>query len=112
MHLISAVQIFIMAAPPPHLPIPMNSNLHISPSGLAVITQEEGSIDGLYDDPSGYATFGVGHLVHHRGRWASFLLRAARAMPAFANVRRDEEAWQKEERAHDDLSRAIGGVRR
>ena len=85
----------------------MNSNLHMSPSGLAVIIHEEGSIDGLYDDPSGYATFGVGHLVHHHGRWASFLLRAAKAMPAFAKYVETKKYGKKKSASTTYLARSV-----
>lgn len=54
-----------------------NNNLKLSDTGIAKVTEYEGSIDGLYDDPKGYCTFGTGHLVHHRDRWKCFLLEAA-----------------------------------
>jgi GH24 family phage-related lysozyme (muramidase) len=54
--------------------------LSMSPTGLASLTKDEGAIDGLYDDPSGYGTFGVGHLVHPADKWGCFLLAAAQAM--------------------------------
>jgi lysozyme len=38
--------------------------LIISSDGIEKLKVREGAIDGLYDDPSGYATYGVGHLVH------------------------------------------------
>jgi lysozyme len=47
--------------------------------------KSEGIIDGLYDDQSGYCTFGVGHLVHQRHKWKCFLLETAAA----------DEAWKK-----------------
>jgi len=49
----------------------------MSKDGLETLEQYEGSIDGLYDDPLGYATYGVGHLVHPAGRWKSLLLDCA-----------------------------------
>jgi GH24 family phage-related lysozyme (muramidase) len=51
--------------------------LKMSAAGITALTKDEGSIDGLYDDPSGYCTFGVGHLVHPVGKWGCFLLAAA-----------------------------------
>jgi GH24 family phage-related lysozyme (muramidase) len=57
--------------------MPVN-NLKTSPDGLKKLELREAMIDGLYDDVSGYATFGVGHLVHPAGKWSSFLLACAR----------------------------------
>lgn len=57
--------------------MPTNS-LSLSSDGLEKIKKREGSIDGLYDDPSGYATYGVGHLVHP-DKSESFLLDSAQA---------------------------------
>lgn len=54
--------------------------LSMSATGLAALTKDEGAIDGLYDDPSGYCTFGVGHLVHTTDKWGCFLFAAAQAM--------------------------------
>jgi GH24 family phage-related lysozyme (muramidase) len=51
--------------------------MNTSDAGIKAIQAEEAVIDGLYDDPVGYATFGVGHLVHAKGKWSSFLLAAA-----------------------------------
>jgi lysozyme len=62
-----------------------NNNLKLSSAGIAKLTEHEGSIDGLYDDPKGYCTFGIGHLVHHRDRWECFLLGTASA----------DETWKK-----------------
>jgi GH24 family phage-related lysozyme (muramidase) len=56
-----------------------NENLSFSPQGLLLLKRDEGVIDGLYDDDSGYCTSGVGHLVHVKDKWASFLLAAATA---------------------------------
>src|SRR3569833_150314 len=53
--------------------------LKMSAGGIAALTKDEGSVDGLYDDPSGYCTFGVGHLVHPAGKWSCFLLAASRS---------------------------------
>jgi len=53
--------------------------LTLSADGLEKLKKHEGSIDGLYDDPSGYATYGVGHLVHATGKWKSLLLDSAQS---------------------------------
>lgn len=45
-------------------------------AGFDFLKNEEAVIEGLYDDPSGYCTYGVGHLVH---KHTSFLLEAATA---------------------------------
>lgn len=55
-----------------------------STAGLAELRKDEGAIDGLYDDPSGFATFGVGHLVHPTEKWGSFFLAAARSRAQWA----------------------------
>lgn len=54
-------------------------SLAISMAGVIALTKDEGSVDGLYNDPSGFATYGVGHLVHATDKWGSFLLAAAKA---------------------------------
>jgi hypothetical protein len=53
----------------------------VSPQGIQQLKKDEGSIDGVYDDPSGYCTSGVGHLVHKTDKWPSFLLAAVRQNP-------------------------------
>jgi GH24 family phage-related lysozyme (muramidase) len=60
-----------------------NADLVMSANGLARLKADEGVIDGLYDDPSGYCTFGVGHLVHRKEKWCCFLLQAASGEEAF-----------------------------
>ena len=55
-----------------------NESLSFSRQGIVQLKREEGVIDGLYDDASGYCTSGVGHLVHKRDKWPSFLLAAVR----------------------------------
>jgi lysozyme len=57
----------------------MPNNLSLSGAGLQKLIAHEGSIDGLYDDPAGYATFGVGHLVHQGHKAKSILLHTAQA---------------------------------
>lgn len=52
-------------------------SLTMSPEGHARLSKHEGSIDGLYNDQVGYASYGVGHLVHRGDKWPSFLLAAA-----------------------------------
>jgi len=54
----------------------------MSTGGVTALAADEGSVDGLYDDPSGYCTFGVGHLVH-AAKWSCFLLAAANANTAW-----------------------------
>lgn len=56
-----------------------NANLSFSQQGLTLLKRDEGVIDGLYDDASNYCTSGVGHLVHSKDKWASFLLAAVGA---------------------------------
>lgn len=48
----------------------------MSSDGVTLLMKDEGSVDGLYNDPKGYATFGVGHLVH-AAKYGSFLIAAA-----------------------------------
>lgn len=40
--------------------------MHVSDGGLTFLVGEEGSIPYAYNDPSGFATFGVGHLIGRR----------------------------------------------
>jgi lysozyme len=54
-----------------------NETMFLSAQGLKFLRQEEAVIDGLYDDPSDYCTFGVGHLVHSSSKWSCFLLESA-----------------------------------
>lgn len=54
-----------------------NETMFLSAQGLKLLRQEEAAIDGLYDDPSDYCTFGVGHLVHPSSKWSCFLLESA-----------------------------------
>jgi GH24 family phage-related lysozyme (muramidase) len=54
-----------------------NDTMFLSAQGLKFLRQEESAIDGLYDDPSDYCTFGVGHLVHPGSKWSCFLLQSA-----------------------------------
>ena len=54
-----------------------NETMFLSAQGLKFLRQEESAIDGLYDDPSEYCTFGVGHLVHPGPKWSCFLLQSA-----------------------------------
>jgi len=53
--------------------------LTTSDDGISKLKEREGSIDGLYDDPSGYGTYGVGHLVHPGNKWKALLLDSARS---------------------------------
>jgi GH24 family phage-related lysozyme (muramidase) len=54
---------------------PLNA-LTISTEGLEALKKHEAVINGLYDDPSGYATYGVGHLVQ---KFKSVLLETAKS---------------------------------
>lgn len=58
----------------------------MSQSGMTHLKNDEGAIDGIYDDPSDYGTFGVGHLVHLKDKWASFLVAAASADPGWKRL--------------------------
>jgi lysozyme len=57
----------------------MSNNLSLSKAGLEQLIKHEGSINGLYDDPAHYATYGVGHLVHKSHKARSVLLASARS---------------------------------
>ncbi|MBI3462778.1 MAG: glycoside hydrolase family protein [Planctomycetes bacterium] len=52
------------------------NNLTVSETGKTKLIADEGQIDGIYDDPSGYATFGVGHLVK---KSKSYLIQGAQS---------------------------------
>ena len=67
----------VLRNPDPREDSMANEKLSLSAEGLASLKQDEGVIDGLYDDPSGYCTSGVGHLVHQTDKWGCFLLQAA-----------------------------------
>jgi GH24 family phage-related lysozyme (muramidase) len=55
------------------------NQLDLSDDGLKTLIGYEDEIDGLYNDSSGYCTFGVGHLAHSVDKWSCFILDAARA---------------------------------
>jgi GH24 family phage-related lysozyme (muramidase) len=57
--------------------MPTQQHLTLSSDGLDKLKQREASVNGLYDDHSGYGTYGVGHLVHP-DKAESFLLGSAR----------------------------------
>jgi GH24 family phage-related lysozyme (muramidase) len=54
--------------------MPTPNRLTLSKEGREALEHHEASINGLYDDPSGYATYGVGHLVQ---KFKSVLLQTA-----------------------------------
>jgi GH24 family phage-related lysozyme (muramidase) len=54
------------------------NSLDLSDAGLKTIVGYEAEIDGLYDDSSGYGTFGIGHLAHPGTKWGSFLFDTAK----------------------------------
>lgn len=63
-----------------------NSSLKFSSDGIEKLQKMEGTIDGIYNDQSGYCTFGTGHLVHSKTEnksepetWGCFLLETASA---------------------------------
>ncbi|HEY0468720.1 MAG TPA: lysozyme [Polyangiaceae bacterium] len=59
-----------------------NEYLTTSDAGLDFIIKMEASIPGIYNDFKGYATFGVGHLLH-ADKMSSLLLAAAKASDTF-----------------------------
>ena len=65
--------------------MPANRSNTMSSDGHSQLSKHEGSIDGLYNDQAGYATYGVGHLVHKANKWPSFLLAAAQANEKWAS---------------------------
>ena len=54
------------------------NNLDLSDDGFKTIIGYENEIDGLYNDSSGYCTFGIGHLAHSIDKWSCFMLDAAK----------------------------------
>jgi GH24 family phage-related lysozyme (muramidase) len=54
------------------------NNLDLSDAGFQTIVGYEDNIDGLYNDSSGYCTFGIGHLAHPTDMWSCFMLDAAK----------------------------------
>jgi len=70
------------------------ASLTTSAAGITALIGEEGAVDGLYDDPSGYCTFGVGHLVHPTNKWSGFLLAAATANDAWKAQLGSVGAWR------------------
>jgi lysozyme len=53
------------------------NDLTTSADGISKLEVREALIDGLYDDVSGYGTYGVGHLVNPTDKWKSFLVQSA-----------------------------------
>jgi lysozyme len=53
------------------------NSLKMSKDGIDKLEVREALVDGLYDDSSGYGTYGVGHLVHSSDKWKSLLLDSA-----------------------------------
>ena len=62
-----------------------SATLTMSDTGLTFLKNEEGVIEGLYDDPSGYCTYGIGYLVHKQH---SYLLKAAGSSPTYRHTSR------------------------
>jgi hypothetical protein len=52
------------------------NSLRMSKDGVEALKKHEAVIKGIYNDPSGYATFGVGHLLQ---KFPSVLLHAAKS---------------------------------
>jgi len=88
-----------------------SNHLSTSPEGFKKLKAHEAEIDGLYDDTSGYATFGVGHLVHPKGKYRCFMLAAALADPEWKK-HVDYKVWSKKKRAKrmPFLPRRVGTV--
>lgn len=62
-----------------------NKDLTLSEESVAKLTKLEGQVPGLYNDPSGYGTYGIGHLVDPVHKWECFLLETAST----------DNAWKK-----------------
>lgn len=90
----------------------ITNKLTISNSGYQKLKAHEAEIDGLYDDVSGYGTFGIGHLIHPHGKYRSFLLAAALADPKWKPYV-DYKVWSKKKHAKKMpfLPRRVGTVR-
>jgi len=76
--------------------------MKLSTKGAKFIAREEGMILHPYNDPVGYATIGIGHLLHRSRvtladyrRW-----RAFRATDAYALLQRDAERFAAPLRKH------------
>jgi GH24 family phage-related lysozyme (muramidase) len=63
--------------------VPKN-HLDVSDAGLKAIIGHEAEIDGLYNDSSGYCTFGIGHLAHDKT--TCYLLEAADGDPSLKSL--------------------------
>jgi lysozyme len=73
----------------------------MSQSGLTFLKNEEGVIEGLYDDPSGYCTYGIGHLVH---KGSCYLLNAAQDQSDFRSYVKTKWAGTASETPYLDRS--------
>ena len=83
-----------------------SNQLTLSRDGLEALEHHEASINGLYDDPSGYATYGVGHLVQ---KFKSILLDTANAEGLCAS--RVKVRWPNTQAATPYLEREALGCR-
>lgn len=79
--------------------------MKLSAKGARFIAREEGMILHPYNDPVGYATIGIGHLLHRsrvnlkdKVRWARF-----RASDAYKLLQTDAERFAGPLRAHAAL---------
>ena len=86
--------------------MPGANQLTLSRDGLKALEHHEASINGLYDDPSGYATYGLGHLVQ---KFKSVLLDTASAEQLC--VSRVKVRWPHTKSATPYLEREVLGCR-
>jgi GH24 family phage-related lysozyme (muramidase) len=82
------------------------NDLTLSREGLEALESHEASINGLYDDPAGYATYGVGHLVQ---RFKSVLLDTANVEQLCTS--RVKVRWPNTRTATPYLEREVLGCR-
>jgi GH24 family phage-related lysozyme (muramidase) len=86
--------------------MPASNDLTLSREGLEALESHEASINGLYDDPAGYATYGVGHFVQ---RFKSILLDTANAEQLCTS--RLKVRWPNTRAATPYLEREVLGCR-
>lgn len=98
------------APPAPSEPVPVSgrkpaAELRLSSQGAAMIANHEGAIPRLYNDPVGFCTVGIGHLVHRNNcdgreeesRWVGRELTSEEMYQLFID---------------EDIVRYVDGVRR
>ncbi|MCE5361021.1 MAG: lysozyme, partial [Acidithiobacillus sp.] len=69
------------------------SNLNLSQSGVEAIAAEEAVANCMYQDSSGYATVGIGHLLLPRGTIANLATKAPSEFEKYRNGMTDSEAY-------------------